>query len=38
MQKAGGFAIATIRDDIDRRLAIPYFALDLALLRKATGK
>ncbi|MFL6207492.1 MAG: DUF4062 domain-containing protein [Pyrinomonadaceae bacterium] len=38
MQKAGGFAIAPIRDDIDRRLAISYFALDLALLRKATGK
>ena len=38
MQKAGGFALATVRDDIDRRLAIPYFVLDLALLRKATGR
>jgi hypothetical protein len=35
MQKIGGFAIATIRDDIDRRLAIPYFRLDLMLLRNA---
>lgn len=37
MQETGGFALATIRDDIDRRLAIPYFVLDLALLRKAVG-
>lgn len=35
MRKTGGFAAATIRDDIDRRLAIPYFTLDLELLRKA---
>jgi hypothetical protein len=35
MKKSGGFAAATIRDDVDRRLAIPYFALDLELLRKA---
>jgi hypothetical protein len=38
MQKTGGFAVATIRDDIDRRLSIPYFTLDLALLQKATEK
>jgi hypothetical protein len=35
MQKIGGFSIATIRDDIDRRLAIPYFRIDLMLLRGA---
>lgn len=28
-------ALATIRDDVDRWLAIPYFTLDLELLRKA---
>jgi hypothetical protein len=38
MKTHGGFAIATVRDDIDRRLAIPYFVIDLALLRKATGR
>jgi hypothetical protein len=38
MKDSGGFAIATVRDDIDRRLAIPYFALDFALLQKATEK
>lgn len=27
------FNIATVRDDIDRRLALPYFFIDLALLR-----
>lgn len=37
MKSSGGFAIATVRDDIDRRLAIPYFAIDLALLQKAMG-
>lgn len=36
MQETEGFALATIRDDIDRRLAIPYFTVDLALLRQAT--
>jgi hypothetical protein len=38
MKASGGFAIATVRDDIDRRLAIAYFAIDFALLRKATEK
>lgn len=32
---SGKFAIATIRDDMDQRLAIPYFAIDLALLKRA---
>jgi hypothetical protein len=36
MRERGGFAIATVRDDIDWRLAIPYFAIDLTLLQKAT--
>jgi len=36
MRERGGFAIATVRDDIDWRLAIPYFAIDLALLQKST--
>jgi hypothetical protein len=36
MQKTGQFAIVGIHDDIDLRLAIPYFTIDLALLRKAT--
>lgn len=38
MRSAGGFALATVRDDLDRRLAIPYFCLDLALLRKTAGE
>ena len=38
MKDSGAFAIATVRDDIDRQLAIPYFALDLSLLRKAMEK
>jgi hypothetical protein len=29
----GAFNIATVRDDVDRRLAMPYFFIDLALLR-----
>ena len=33
MQERGGFALATVRDDVDRRLALPYFFIDLALLR-----
>lgn len=37
MRRAGGFALATVRDDIDRRLAIPYFFVDLELLRKAAS-
>lgn len=35
MQRTGGFTIATVRDDVDRQLAIPYFTIDLMLLRKA---
>jgi hypothetical protein len=35
LQASEGLAIATVRDDIDRRLAVPYFALDLALIRQA---
>jgi hypothetical protein len=35
LQATEGLAIATVRDDIDRRLAVPYFALDLALIRQA---
>ncbi len=31
---SGKFVIASIRDDMDQRLAIPYFAIDYALLRK----
>jgi hypothetical protein len=38
MRSTGRFALATVRDDIDRRLAIPYFSLDRALLRKAAGQ
>lgn len=38
MNETEDFALATIRDDIDRRLAIPYFTVDLALLRKATER
>jgi hypothetical protein len=38
MLETGRFATAGILDDIDRRLAIPYFTIDLALLRKATGE
>lgn len=37
MRSSGGFAAATIRDDVDRRLAIPYFTIDLELLRKSTA-
>ena len=33
LQLRGAFSLATIRDDIDRRLAMPYFFVDLALLR-----
>jgi hypothetical protein len=33
---AGKFSPATIRDDMNQRLAVPYFAIDLALLRRAT--
>ena len=35
LQETEGVAIATVRDDIDRRLAVPYFALDLELIRQA---
>jgi|SRR5215469_5116254 len=37
MQNIGGFAIATIRDEIDRRLALPYFWLHLMPLRNAVN-
>jgi hypothetical protein len=33
VRERGAFSIATVRDDIDRRLALPYFFIDLALLR-----
>ncbi|MGE0815839.1 MAG: DUF4062 domain-containing protein [Vicinamibacterales bacterium] len=36
VRERGGFSVATVRDDIDRRLALPYFFIDLALLRRAT--
>ena len=38
MRARGRFAIATIRDDADRRLAIPYFLIDLTLLRKLVNE
>lgn len=38
LRARGGFAIAAVRDDIDRRLAIPYFLVDLALLRQARAQ
>jgi hypothetical protein len=38
MKQSGKFALATVRDDIDRRLAIPYFVIDLQLLRRTTLK
>lgn len=33
MKETNGLPISTIRDDIDRRLAVPYFAIDAILLR-----
>jgi len=33
MRERGAFNIPTVRDDVDRRLALPYFSVDLALLR-----
>jgi hypothetical protein len=33
IKASGGPPISTIRDDIDKRLAVPYFAIDTALLR-----
>jgi hypothetical protein len=38
MKQSGKFTLATVRDDIDRRLAIPYFVIDLHLLRRAALK
>jgi hypothetical protein len=34
MQERGAFNLATVRDDVDRRLAMPYFFIDLGLLRQ----
>jgi hypothetical protein len=33
MRQTAAIAIATVRDDMDRVLAIPYFTIDLVLLR-----
>jgi len=33
LRRTSGFALATVRDDFDRRLAVPYFTIDLYLLR-----
>jgi hypothetical protein len=33
MKESNSLTISTIRDDIDRRLAVPYFAIDEILLR-----
>lgn len=38
MKKNNEFTISTIRDDINRRVAIPYFYIDLLLLRKVFNK
>ena len=35
LRQRGGFSIATVRDDVDRRVAVPYFLVDLTLLREA---
>jgi hypothetical protein len=35
MRAANEFVLGSIRDDMDRRLAIPYFVIDLELLRRA---
>jgi hypothetical protein len=35
MRRRKDFVIATIRDDIDKRLAVPYFTIDFMLLRNA---
>ena len=34
MRQSAAIAIATVRDDMDRVLAIPYFTIDLTLLRQ----
>ena len=34
MRQTAAIAIATVRDDMDRVLAIPYFTIDLILLRR----
>jgi uncharacterized membrane protein len=34
MRQTAAIAIATVRDDIGRVLAIPYFTIDLMLLRR----
>ena len=34
MRETAAIAIATVRDDMDRVLAIPYFTIDLILLRR----
>jgi hypothetical protein len=36
IRESGPFAIATIRDDIDKRLAVPYFVIDRRLLSLTT--
>jgi len=33
MKESAAIAIATVRDDVERVLAIPYFTVDLVLLR-----
>ena len=38
MRTANEFVLGSIKDDIDRRLAIPYFIIDLELLRRATPR
>jgi hypothetical protein len=37
MREASDLAIASVRDDMDRVLAIPYFTVDLVLLRQLTS-